>query len=77
MQTGRDTEELLESLPCILMEYFIPWADFAGKIYCTDDEKGKLPIHILGAVSCFIVRVFMPWFKWRPICLYFHSSNRR
>lgn len=32
MQTGRDTEELVYSLPCILMACFIPWANFAGKI---------------------------------------------
>lgn len=60
MQTGRDTEELLESLPCILMECFIPWADFAGKMYHTDDGKGKLPLHILGGVSYFRVCVLMP-----------------
>lgn len=63
MQSGRDTEELVESLPCILMACFIPGANFAGKIYCTDDEKGKVHIHTLGNESCFSVFVLMSWFK--------------
>lgn len=51
----------VRTLPCILMAYFIPQADFIDNPPSTYCEIGTLYHHTLGNMSCFNVNSFMPW----------------
>lgn len=51
----------VRTLPCVLMAYFIPQADFTDNAPSTDCEIGTLYHHTLGNMSCFNVNSFMPW----------------